>query len=117
MTDVPSVKDDTRPASGWATGGVVFAATMMILVGVFQAVQGLAAIIDDEFFVTLPNYAFEIDTTGWGWIHLILGAVVAVAGFFLYSGSAIAGGLAIGLAALSATATSSSCRSTRSGHC
>lgn len=104
MADFPSVKGDTQPVSGWAVGGLVFAATMMILVGLFQAVQGLAAIIDDEFFVTLPNYAFEIDTTGWGWIHLVLGAVVALAGFFLFSGSAIAGGLAIGLAGLSATA-------------
>ncbi|PSL02812.1 hypothetical protein CLV30_109120 [Haloactinopolyspora alba] len=102
MTDVRSVSDDKGPVSSWATGGVVFAATMMILAGVFQAVQGLAAIIDDEFFVMLPNYTFEIDTTAWGWVHIVLGAVVAVVGLYLFSGSAIAGGVAIGLAALSA---------------
>ena len=65
-----------RP-SGWAIGGVTFASTIMILVGIFQAFAGLAAIIDDEFYVITQNYAFDLDTTAWGWIHLILGIVVA----------------------------------------
>ena len=39
------------PVSGFAVGGVMFAAVLMILVGVFQTISGLTAIIDDEFFV------------------------------------------------------------------
>ena len=35
----------------------------MILVGIFQAFAGLAAIIDDEFYVVTQNYAFDLDTT------------------------------------------------------
>jgi hypothetical protein len=88
--------------SGWAIGGVVFAATMMIMVGIFQAFQGLAAIINDEFFVRVGEYAFNVDVTTWGWIHLILGIVVAAAGFYLFSGSALAGVVAVILASLSA---------------
>jgi hypothetical protein len=88
--------------SGWAIGGVVFAATMMIMVGIFQAFQGLAAIINDEFFVKVGEYAFNVDVTAWGWIHLILGIVVAAAGFYLFSGSALAGVVAVILASLSA---------------
>lgn len=102
MTDFRSTDEDTRPASAWATGGVVFAATMLIMIGIFQALQGLAAIIKDDFYVSLPNYAFDVDLTAWGWIHLIVGIVVALTGFYLFSGSAVAGGVAIAMASVSA---------------
>ncbi len=92
-----------RP-SGWAIGGVTFASTIMILVGIFQAFAGLAAIIDDEFYVITQNYAFDIDTTAWGWIHLILGIVVAFAGFALWGRKVWAATVAIFLAMLSAIA-------------
>jgi hypothetical protein len=97
----PNEIDDRQPP-GWAAGGVIFAATMMIVIGVFQAFEGLAAIIDDEFYVVLPNYTFDLDTTAWGWVHLIIGVLIALAGFYLFTGSAIAGGIAIGLAVVSA---------------
>ena len=61
--------------SGSAVAGYVFAGVILILVGCFQAIAGLAAIFDDEFLVVSKNYAFHIDTTAWGWIHLILGVV------------------------------------------
>jgi hypothetical protein len=93
-----------KDVSGWAIGGVVFAAMMMIMVGLFQFFEGLAAIINDDFYVVLPNYAFELDTTAWGWIHLILGVVLVVAGLFLFSGNPAAGVVAIILAGLSALA-------------
>jgi hypothetical protein len=92
-----------RP-SGWAIGGVTFASTIMILVGIFQAFAGLAAIIDDEFYVITQNYAFDLDTTAWGWIHLILGIVVAFAGFALWGRKVWAATVAIFLAMLSAIA-------------
>src|ERR1700754_2319910 len=104
MTDFrtsPNEVRDQRPP-GWAAGGVIFAATMMILIGIFQAFEGLAAIIDDTFYVVLPNYTFDLDTTAWGWVHLIIGVLIALAGFYLFTGSAIAGGVAIGLAVVSA---------------
>ena len=105
MTKYQSAGEDVRPVvSGWATGGVVFAATLMIMVGLFQAFQGLAAIINDEFYVTVNDYAFDIDLTAWGWIHLIAGVLVAIAGFALFSGSTAAGVAAIALAGLSAIA-------------
>jgi hypothetical protein len=37
--------------SGWALGGLAFAATMMVLIGVFQALAGLVAIGNDDFYV------------------------------------------------------------------
>ena len=99
MSDYPAA----RP-SAWAIGGVTFASTIMILVGIFQAFAGLAAIIDDEFYIVTQNYAFDLDVTAWGWVHLILGIVVAIAGFALWQRKVWAATVAIFLAMLSALA-------------
>jgi hypothetical protein len=94
---------DDQP-SGWALGGVVFAACVLTLIGAFQVVAGLAAIIDDEFFVVARNYTFDIDTTAWGWIHLLLGVLLIVTGFGLFGRAAWAAVAAIFFASLSAVA-------------
>ena len=88
--------------STWALSGITFAATMMFLIGLFQAFEGLGAILDDNFFVKAPNYTYNIDTSAWGWIHLVLGILVASAGWALFARKAWAGVFAIFLAMLSA---------------
>jgi hypothetical protein len=90
--------------SGWAVGFILFAAIMMIMVGVFQALQGLIAIFENEFYVATRNYLFQFDATTWGWIHLLLGLLVAFAGYGLLSGRTWARVVAITLAVLSAIA-------------
>ena len=45
-----------------------------------------------------------LDTTGWGWIHLIMGALLIATGVGLFSRQTWAGVMAIFLAALSALA-------------
>lgn len=93
---------DRHVQSTWATAGVTFAATMMILIGAFQTIAGLAAIIDDGYFAVVRGYAFHLDTTAWGWLHLILGLLMVVAGFGLFYRTTWAGVTALILAGLSA---------------
>jgi len=93
-----------QEVSGWAVGFILFAAIMMIMSGVFQALQGLVAIFENEFYVPTRNYIFQFDVTAWGWIHLVLGLIVAFAGYGLLSGKTWARIVGITLAALSATA-------------
>jgi hypothetical protein len=88
--------------SGWALGGIAFAASILLLVGVFQIIAGLVAIFDDEFFVVAQNYTFELDTSVWGWLHLLLGIVLVATGWGLFSRAPWAGVTAIMLAILSA---------------
>jgi hypothetical protein len=76
-----------RPVSGWAVGFSVFAACMLMMIGAFQAISGLAAIFENEFFLVTRNYLFEFDVTAWGWIHLIWGIIVGFAGFGIFSGA------------------------------
>jgi hypothetical protein len=94
----------SQPVSGWAVGFTAFAGAIMLMVGIFQAFAGLAAILNDEFFVRRQNYTYDIDITGWGWIHLIIGIVVAAAGFGVFSGATWARAVGITLALLSAIA-------------
>jgi hypothetical protein len=93
---------DGRDTSGMAVGFTVFAAIMMLMVGVFQALQGLIAIFENEFYVQTRNYLFQFDATTWGWIHLVLGLLVAFAGWGLLSGRTWARVVGITLAVLSA---------------
>ena len=93
-----------QEAPGWAVGFILFAAIMMIMVGVFQALQGLIGIFENEFYVPTRNYLFQFDATTWGWTHLLLGLLVAFAGYGLLSGKTWARTVAITLAVLSAIA-------------
>jgi hypothetical protein len=90
--------------SGAAVGFILFAAVMMIMAGVFQALQGLVGIFENEFYVPTRNYLFQFDATTWGWTHLLIGLLVAFAGWGLLSGRTWARVAAITLAVLSAIA-------------
>ena len=103
MSDYGSTRS-TGPVSGSAVAGYLFAGVIMIMVGTFQAIAGLAAIIEDEFFVKTPNYAFEVDVTAWGWIHLLLGLLVAFAGYALFAAKTWARVIGVTLATLSGIA-------------
>jgi hypothetical protein len=91
-----------QEVSGWALGAIAFAATIMVLAGVFQTLAGLVAIIDDEFYVVAQNYTFDLDVTAWGWIHLLVGLGILAVGFGLFARKAWAGVGAIMLCMLSA---------------
>ena len=77
---------------------------MLVTVGIFQLIAGLVAIFDDDFYVVAENYTFNVDTTGWGWIHLLLGILFVLAGYGLFTGATWAAVTAIVLAVLSAIA-------------
>ena len=88
--------------SGWAIGFTAFAGVIMILIGVFQASTGLAAILNDDFFAVAENYVFTFDVTLWGWTHLIFGVIMLFAGFSVMSGRTWARGVGVILAVLAA---------------
>ena len=102
MSTQPQHRQESPPVSGWAIGGIAFAATIMVLIGVFQALAGLVAIFNDEFYVVTRNYTFDLDVTAWGWIHLVVGLLVLATGFGLFARRAWAGVTAIMLCMLSA---------------
>jgi hypothetical protein len=93
-----------KEASGWAVGFILFAAIMMVMSGLFQAFAGLVALFENEFYVATRNHLFQFDATSWGWIHLLVGLVVAAAGFAVMAGRTWGRVVGITLAVLSAVA-------------
>jgi hypothetical protein len=102
MTEYDTTREPT--VSGWAVGGITFAGTMLILIGMFQVIDGIAAIANDEFFLVGQNYTFDLDTSAWGWIHLLLGIGLIIAGWSIFAGRTWAAVVALTLAMLSAVA-------------
>ncbi|MEW2286947.1 hypothetical protein [Streptomyces sp. NPDC047841] len=71
----------------WATGLTAFAAVMLLLSGLLDVFRGIMAIAHDDVFLATRSYVFRFDLTGWGSIHLILGAVALLVGFGLLGGA------------------------------
>ncbi|MEU9058386.1 hypothetical protein AB0D13_05655 [Streptomyces sp. NPDC048430] len=94
------VGHDTTGGRGAQSGWTVFAAVMMIFGGAMAILEGIAAIAKDDLFVSTHNYVFQFSLTGWGWVHLILGIVVVLAGFALFSGALWARAVGVVLAGL-----------------
>jgi hypothetical protein len=95
----------SRPAAGAEySGWIAFAGVMMVILGSLDALWGLAAIVNDEIVVVGGQGALIFDITTWGWIHLILGSVVALTGIGLITGNAAARVAGIFLVAVNAVA-------------
>jgi hypothetical protein len=71
---------------GWAVGLSLFAGVIMIIGGVFNAMEGVVALARDEVYVATPRYIFAFDLTTWGWVHIILGLLVVAAGVGVVTG-------------------------------
>jgi len=76
--------------SGAAIGWSAFAAFMLMMMGIFQGLAGIAAIVNDDRFVVTEDYVVKLDVTQWGWIHLIIGILVFLAGLGIFSGNVLA---------------------------
>jgi hypothetical protein len=83
--------------SGWVT----FAGVMLLIAGVLNAIYGIAAIGDSNFFINDTKYIFSNLNT-WGWITLIIGVIQMFAAFSLWSGNLYGRIIGIGAAGLSA---------------
>lgn len=96
-----ALHDDRAAHSGSAVGLIMFAGILMVLAGAFHFVQGLVALANDTFYIVGPEYVFEFDVTAWGWIHVVAGVVVALAGLALLQGAMWARVVAVAVASLS----------------
>lgn len=87
--------------SGWV-GWVIFASMMMIMVGAFQGILGLTALLTSDYYVVGRNgLVLNVDYTAWGWAHLLIGVVALAAAFGLLAGQMWARVLGIAVAMVS----------------
>ena len=100
---IPSrpMPDEEPRKSRWATGLVLFAGVVMMVAGVWHALAGIGALGNDKVYVSTPGYIYSFDLTGWGWIHILLGIVIAAAGYVVLMGMLWARVVGIVLASVS----------------
>jgi hypothetical protein len=95
----PQVYEDP---SGWASW-VVFGGVMLILVGIFHVIQGIVALVNDDYYLVTKNgLVLNFDFTSWGWTHLVLGILIGLVGVGLLAGNSAARIAGVVLAVLSA---------------
>ena len=110
MTDTGSPRSDldrsprtTTRRTGW-TGWVVFAAFLLLLNGCIQMLEGLMALVNEDYYTTrTENLPVSLDYGLWGWVHLLLGVALFATGLGILSGNRLArtvGALLAGLNAL-----------------
>jgi len=73
-------EDETMAGMGW----VSFAGTLLILVGLFNIIDGIAAISNSDYLV---NQLLFSNLDAWGWFFLIWGAAQVCAGFGVFTGA------------------------------
>ncbi|MCP2321452.1 hypothetical protein APR12_006844 [Nocardia amikacinitolerans] len=72
---------------GIAAGTSIGAAILLLTVGVLQILEGISAVVDDELFVVGPEYVYQFDISTWGWIHIVIGAILVICAIGLMTGS------------------------------
>ncbi|QGV82664.1 hypothetical protein EIZ62_14855 [Streptomyces ficellus] len=78
----------------------MFAGVLMMVGGVLGMLQGIAGIAEDDVYGRIGEYVFEFSVTAWGWVHLVLGLLVAVIGAGILSGAEWAKASGVAVAAL-----------------
>jgi hypothetical protein len=84
--------------SGW----IVFAGFLIVIVGAMDVLQGFVGILEDEYVLATPEGLAIVDVTAWGWMTLLWGGLLILAGLALLGGAGWARWLAIIAVALNA---------------
>ena len=73
---------NSKSMAGW----IGFAGIVMLIIGGIDFIQGLIALFDDKYYVVSASGFLVVDLTGWGWIMVIWGVVLVLAGLALLAG-------------------------------
>ncbi|MFZ3495996.1 DUF7144 family membrane protein [Streptomyces sp. 5.8] len=87
--------------SAWAAGGAMFAGVVLLVDGVIAVLKGISGIANDDAYARLGDYVYKFDTAAWGWIHLLLGLVLAFVGWGILKSAPWARATGVVLAGLS----------------
>ncbi|MCW7941766.1 membrane protein [Streptomyces hygroscopicus] len=96
----PTARTTHTKHTEWVTGGTMFAGVLMLVAGVIGVLNGIAGIVTRGVYFAVGNYVYQFNLTAWGWIHLVIGVLVAVTGWGVLQGRSWARGVGVGLAAV-----------------
>jgi hypothetical protein len=99
-TTPPSYRSyDEDRGQGW----VIFAGVLMVTLGVFNMIDGIAAISSAHWFVNGTRYVFG-DLNTWGWVALCLGVLQLLVGLGVFARNQAARWTGVALLSVSAIA-------------
>jgi len=78
----------------------------MLAIGAFHVIQGVVALVDADYYPAVgrgPVTGMEL--SAWGWLHIVIGIVLIVAGLCVFAGQVWARVLGVAVAVLSAVAS------------
>jgi hypothetical protein len=79
--------DNDAPGASWGLGWLAFAASLLVIAGIFKILDAIWAFkYDDERSEQVETIVFDRDLAAWGWVWLILGIVLIAAGFAVVKG-------------------------------
>jgi len=88
-TTTPTIGEARRHEQGRGYGLVLFAAILLLVIGCFNLIEGIAAVANSHVFVANAHYVFG-DLRTWGWVALILGGLQALASIGVLAGNQVA---------------------------
>ena len=97
----PAGRADGLRAGGRGSGLILFASALLLVVGCFNLIYGIAAIANSHVFVANAHYVFANQRT-WGWITLILAVLQLIAGLGVLAGNQLARWFAVAVIGLNA---------------
>jgi hypothetical protein len=100
QTAARAERAERAEVTGW-TGWIAFAGAMLVVLGSLAIMQGLVAVVNDDWVVWTNAGALLVDITVWGWVHMAIGALVILTGVGLFTGNMAARVVGVALAGLS----------------
>jgi hypothetical protein len=88
-------------SEGRGYGLVLFASVMLLVIGCFNLIYGIAAVANAHVFTANAHYVFG-SLNSWGWITLIIGALQLLAAAGVLAGNQVARWFAVAVLGLNA---------------
>ncbi|MBE1552147.1 hypothetical protein GGC64_006234 [Mycobacterium sp. OAS707] len=92
---------DREVTQAAAAGASLATGALLLTCGVLTVLQGISALVNDELLVIGPHYIYKFNTTGWGWVHIVVGVLLGAVAIGLFVGAGWARAAAIVMAAIS----------------
>ena len=97
----PTAGEARRHEAGRGYGLVLFASVLLLVVGCFNIIYGIAAITKSQVLATNAHYVFA-NLRAWGWVTLILGILILLAAVGVLAGNQVARWFAVVVVGLNA---------------
>ena len=101
LTSRPQSGAAGRHAEGRGYGMVIFASVLLLVIGFFNMIYGIAAIANSHVFVANAHYVIG-DLRAWGWVTLILSFLQLAAAGGVLLGNQLARWFAVAVVGLNA---------------